>query len=68
MKTLETMIPYCGNCSRKIKKDGLAKDEYYCEVLVDTPTKGVVSSDIDGTQCVEMGTYEPIQYNKSERN
>lgn len=61
MKALETMIPYCGNCSRKIKKEGLAKDEYYCDVLIDTPMKGVVTPDIDGTNCVERGFYNPIQ-------
>lgn len=27
MKPHEAMIPYCGNCSRKTKKEGLAKDE-----------------------------------------
>ncbi len=61
MKPLEAMIPYCGNCSRKIKKEGLSKDEYYCDVFIDTPMKGVVTSDTDGTHCVELGVYEPIQ-------
>jgi hypothetical protein len=61
MKIPEITIPYCGNCSRKIKKEGLAKDEYYCDVLIDTPMKGVVTSDTDGTHCVELGFYRPIQ-------
>lgn len=61
MNTPEKMIPYCGNCSRKTKKEGLAKDEYYCDVLIDTPMKGVVTSDIDGTRCVELEIYRPIQ-------
>ena len=61
MKIHENMIPYCANCSRKTKKEGLAKDEYYCDVLIDTPRRGVVSSDIDGTHCVELGIYNPIQ-------
>lgn len=65
-KTPEIMIPYCGNCSRKTKKEGLSKNEYYCDVMVDTPMRGVVTSDIDGTKCVEVGAYEPIQHNKSE--
>lgn len=55
------MIPYCGDCSRKTKKKGMAKDEYYCDVLNDTPMKGIVTSDIDGTNCVEIGTYKPIE-------
>lgn len=60
MKALDIMIPYCGNCSRKTKKEVLSKDEYYCEVLIDTPMKGVVTSDVDGTRCVELGIYRPI--------
>lgn len=61
MKDLETMIPYCGNCSRKIKKEGLSKDEYHCDVLIDTPKKGIVTPDIDGTNCVRRGFYKPFQ-------
>lgn len=59
----ENMIPYCGNCLHKTKKDGLAKDEYYCNVVIDTPMKGVVTSDTDGTHCVESGVYKPIRKN-----
>ena len=65
-KTPESMIPYCGNCSRKTQKEGLSKNEYYCDVLVDTPMKGVVTPDIDGTYCVNIGIYKPIQHNKLE--
>lgn len=61
MKAFETKIPYCGNCSRKIKKEGQVKDEYYCDILIDTPMKGVVTPDVDGTNCVERGFYKPIQ-------
>ena len=60
MKPLEKMIPYCGNCSRKTKKEGMDKDQYYCDVVVDTPIKGIVTSDTDGTHCVELGHYKPI--------
>lgn len=60
-KTLEIMIPYCGNCSRKTKKEGLSKNEYYCDVLADTPMRGVVTSDIDGTHCIESDAYVPVQ-------
>lgn len=57
----ENMIPYCGNCSRKTKKESLAKGEYYCDILADTPMKGIVTFDTDGTHCVELGIYRPIQ-------
>lgn len=55
------MIPYCGNCSRKTKKEGLVDGEYYCDIVDDTPMMGVVTSDVDGTHCVELGIYRPIQ-------
>lgn len=55
------MIPYCGNCFRKTNKEGLAKGEYYCDILADTPMKGIVTFDTDGTHCVELGIYRPIQ-------
>ena len=61
MKIPEITIPYCGNCSRKIKKESLAKDEYYCDVLVDTPMKGIITSDVDGSHCVEWRICKPIR-------
>lgn len=37
MKAFETMIPYCGNCSRKTKKEGLAKDKLFvCHKILET--------------------------------
>jgi len=68
MKALEKMIPYCGNCSRKIKKEGLDKDEYFCDVLIDTPIKGVVTIDTDGTHCVGIGVFKPIQWENIDLN
>ena len=61
MKTLEKTIPYCGNCSRKVKKEGMVKDEYFCDVLIDAPIKGIVTFDTDGTHCVELGVYRPLK-------
>ena len=66
MKPLEKMIPYCGNCSRKEKKEGLAKDECHCDILIDTPMKGVVTEDTDGTHCVELRVYKPILHSELE--
>ena len=56
------MIPYCGNCSRKTKKEGLANGEYYCDVVKDTPMNGIVTADTDGTHCVELDIYKPYNY------
>lgn len=55
MKAFETMIPYCGNCSRKTKKERLAKDEYYCDVFIGTPMKGVVTPDTAETFSMKHG-------------
>lgn len=63
-KILVIMIPYCGNCSRKTEKEGLADGEYYCDIVDDTLMKGVVTSDVDGTHCVELGVYQPVQQEK----
>ena len=57
MKPLKKMIPYCGNCFRKTKKEGFANREYYSDVLINTPMKGIVTSDTDGTHCVEHDLY-----------
>lgn len=55
MKAFGTMIPYCGNCLRKTKKEGLAKDEYYCDVFTGTPMKGVVTPDTAETFSMKHG-------------
>ena len=60
----DNMIPYCSNCSNKTKKKGLAKGEYYCDVLADTPMKGIVTFDTDGTDCVKLGIYKLVQQEK----
>lgn len=57
MSVLKNTIPYCAGCKRKEKRPGLKTGEYYCEVVSDTPMKGIVTGDIDGTKCVEMGLY-----------
>ena len=61
MKAVLKTIPYCGNCSRKIRKEGMAKGEFYCDVVSDTRLNGVVTLDMDGSYCMELGVYKPIQ-------
>lgn len=60
-KKRRSMIPYCGNCSRKAKKAGLANGEFFCDIIFDTPMKGIVTFDTDGARCLELGVYKPIQ-------
>lgn len=61
MNNLKNGIPYCAGCSRKAKRTDLKANEYFCPIVADTPMKGIVSGDIDGTKCVELGVYIPIE-------
>ena len=65
---IEKMIPYCANCSRKTTKEGMPKTMYYCDVVSDSPMKGIVTLDTDGTHCVERGLYFPIHRDLSHIN
>ncbi len=57
MSNLNEMIPYCADCMRKIKKDGLEFGEYYCDVIADILPNGIVTPDTDGSRCVKDGCY-----------
>lgn len=61
MVKIKNGIPYCAGCSRKVKRQELKVGEYFCPIVADTPMKGIVSGDIDGTKCVELGAYIPIE-------
>ncbi len=54
------MIPYCLNCKNKTKKFGMDNNTFYCDVVADTPLKGIVTFDTDGTHCFELGIYRII--------
>ncbi|MBR3528994.1 MAG: hypothetical protein IKN84_04960 [Bacteroidales bacterium] len=64
MRKYDVKIPYCANCMRKTKKDGFEFGEYYCDVAVDILPNGIVTPDTDGTHCVELGVYMPVQSNQ----
>lgn len=66
MSNLNVMIPYCANCMHKTKKDGLEFGEYYCDVVANILPKGIVSPDTDGTHCIELGFYIPVQSKKQQ--
>ncbi|MBR4198985.1 MAG: hypothetical protein IKQ94_09455 [Bacteroidales bacterium] len=57
MEDDKVIFPYCANCLRKIKKEGLSYGEYYCAIVAHTAMNGVVTSDTDGTECVKKGLY-----------
>lgn len=54
-------IPYCGKCKRMLLYTVNNVHFYYCSVLVDTPMKGIITPDIDGTTCVKSGLYVPLE-------
>ena len=60
MTKIKNGIPYCAGCNRKEKRQGLKAGEYFCAIVSDTPMNGLVNGDTDGTKCVEIGVYLPI--------
>ena len=44
----------------KEKRPELKTGVYYCEIVSDSPMKGIVTGDIDGTECVEKRFYLPL--------
>ena len=64
MVTIKNGIPYCAGCSRKVKRKELKIGEYFCPIVAETPMKGIVKEDTDGTKCVEMWNYIPINKEK----
>ncbi len=48
----------CAGCSRKVKRNGLKKGEYYCDVAECVVSNGVVTDDMDATNCVKNGCYQ----------
>lgn len=60
MNQIRKGFPFCAGCGRKEKRQGLNADEYFCIIVADTPMKGIVTGEVDGTECVEHGFYIPI--------
>lgn len=60
MNNLKKTIPYCAGCSRKTKREDLKANEYFCPIVADTLMNGVVTGDVDGSKCVELGVYIPL--------
>ena len=53
-------ITYCAGCNKKAKKTDLKENEYFCPIVANTPMNGIVTGDIDGSKCVELGVYIPV--------
>lgn len=59
MKTYSN-FPVCGNCSQKENRNNHNKESYYCRYAVDIFKDGIVTNDIDGTECLLNGNYSPL--------
>ncbi len=57
MNSIPGILPLCGGCSQKEKRNNLGKDEFYCRYARDVFQDGIVTSDIDATRCVSQGYY-----------
>lgn len=55
------ILPLCGGCSRKEKREGLKDGEYYCAIVETILPNGVVTNDTDGTGCDKNGWYIPFK-------
>lgn len=52
-------FPLCGGCSRRERRDDLREGEYYCAKAATILPYGVVTNDMDATDCVRDGWYNP---------
>lgn len=59
MEKINGIFPLCGGCSRREKRDDLGEGEYYCAKVEAILPNGVVTNDIDATDCVRDGWYNP---------
>lgn len=50
----------CGSCSRKVKRDDLAKGEYYCSHFDSVFPGGFVTERTDASACIKEGWYQKI--------
>ena len=53
------IFPLCGGCSRREKSEELREGEYYCAIAETILPNGVVTNDIDATDCARNGWYNP---------
>lgn len=58
---INSNFPICGNCSQKEQKSNLKQGCFYCRYAIGIFDKGIVTEDIDATDCVNKGYYLPYQ-------
>lgn len=53
-------FPLCGGCSRKEKNEKCGEGEFYCYYAEGVFPNGIVTSDVDGTDCHNKGLYKSV--------
>lgn len=53
-------FPLCGGCSRKEKREELGEGKFYCCYAEDVFPNGIVTGDVDGTDCYNKGVYKDV--------
>lgn len=57
-------FPLCGGCSRKERGRGLKDDEFFCSIAETILPTGIITDDVDATDCVKNGWYRPASLDK----
>ncbi len=53
-------FPLCEGCSRKVKREECGEGEFYCYYAEDVFPNGIVTGDVDGTDCYNKGLYKGV--------
>lgn len=54
----ENQFPMCIDCANKQYSDQLPRGKYYCPYVKSVFPDGIVSFDIDATECVRIGIFK----------
>lgn len=60
-------FPMCIDCVNKQSSDQLPKGKYYCPYVKGIFPDGIVSFDIDATECVRNGIFREIDAHDNKR-
>lgn len=57
----------CIDCANKQSRTNMAKGMYYCPIVKDVLTNGIVHYDTDATECVAKGLFREIDTFNNKR-
>lgn len=61
MKRFIGNFPFCGGCSRRERREGIKDGEFYCAIAETILPKATVTNDMDASNCVQKGWYNPLK-------